>query len=601
MASAGVVGSRGTVKGGTMASAGVVGTRGTLKGGLMQSVGGSVIIDGYALYLLIGQSNMAGRGVFNASIDTTDPKVFQFGSRSSDSATYRQITVGVDPLKHPETSLTAVGAGMSLAKNTSAASGNDSILIPCAWGNTGTVSGSQPWFPTVTDPGGSPSPNTPGSLHWFAIRQANAAIAAAQAVRPGSRLVAIFDLQGEADSDGVVTQAQYMQAKFDAYAAMRANITGAAGVPVIIGQMVPEATTVLNAWATIDNAHTAIAASVARATKVAVGSGLANGDNLHYSALGLRGTDGKGGMGLAFFNGIATAQGSAGDTTVPNAPTVAAGTPASGSVPLIVTAPSGGGAARIYEFQYARASTPTVFTAGTPSASTSNNALVGLSPSTAYIVQARAKNAFGVGPWSASASFTTAAGGGTSDVFPNLTSLDSANITRSGDATNGYSFTQAASTNGIAAVSTHALPAGIDCTFSAPMTGTYASGSYPVLSVQRANVSKGWSSSNGSDYSILPHPAGAYRVSNGVGTWGYVTINGATVAPQSGDILRWRKTADNQLVAEVARAGAPTTFTAIHTFTGIVDTLYGQLTLINNVGATPLVVGPLRMTNAVAA
>lgn len=59
-------------------------------------------VPGYDIVLLAGQSNMAGRGVYDATIDgILEPRVFQFGGYAA-GIYNKTIISGADPLQFPE-------------------------------------------------------------------------------------------------------------------------------------------------------------------------------------------------------------------------------------------------------------------------------------------------------------------------------------------------------------------------------------------------------------------------------------------------------------------------------------------------------------------
>jgi hypothetical protein len=224
--------------------------------------------------LLAGQSNMSGRGVYDAAIDTTSPNIKQFGSRPS-LGNYRTTFAGSDPLAHNDAE-TAVGPGMAFARRRIALRpGTTVILVPCAVGGTYLVAGAAQW-----------KSDGSGSLFNSAFNQANLALAA----NPGSVFAGVLWLQGEYDAiDGTVTQAAYYDACSAMIAQFRAQITGASNSWFAMGRMVPEFITNYGAAsAGINAAHTQIAANVSKAV---IADTIATGnapDNLHYNAAAAR-------------------------------------------------------------------------------------------------------------------------------------------------------------------------------------------------------------------------------------------------------------------------------------------------------------------------
>lgn len=85
--------------------------------------------ENFHLYLLVGQSNMAGRGVIGQEDTTTNPRVFVLNKQD-------KWVVGVDPI-HFDKDIAGVGPGLSFGK--AMAERNPSVrigLIPCATGGS---------------------------------------------------------------------------------------------------------------------------------------------------------------------------------------------------------------------------------------------------------------------------------------------------------------------------------------------------------------------------------------------------------------------------------------------------------------------------------
>jgi hypothetical protein len=95
----------------------------------------------YDLYLLIGQSNMAGRGKVDAASTQTHPRVVTLAKDG-------QWVPAVDPL-HFDKPGAGVGPGLAFGKAMAEASPQATIgLIPCAVGGTSITR----WVPGVQDP-----------------------------------------------------------------------------------------------------------------------------------------------------------------------------------------------------------------------------------------------------------------------------------------------------------------------------------------------------------------------------------------------------------------------------------------------------------------
>ena len=232
---------------------------------------------GYDIILLIGQSNMAGRGVLDALVEIADNRVWQFGGKSAD-ARYQTIFAGNDPLHNFEFVNTAQMSLGTVACKAYAAirpANRRVLMVPCSNGGTPLFSGAANW-------------SVGGSLYLNAISQANAAITAAQLQYPNSRFVGCLWHQGESDALAGVSQANYQTALTNAIAGYRSGITGASNSWFVIGGMVPEAISGSpSSYNPIVAAHQAVAAATNRCAYVAGPSGV-TGDNLHYNAAGCR-------------------------------------------------------------------------------------------------------------------------------------------------------------------------------------------------------------------------------------------------------------------------------------------------------------------------
>lgn len=197
-------------------------------------------VSGFDVVLLAGQSNMVGLGtpIDLTYLDNPDPRIQQWAG----SGTYLgQQIQAIDALQHHNPVANKVGPGISFAKWYVRKYGRNVLLVPTAHGATGftttsvspapagyhTVAGGGSWDKDATD-GGT-------NLYEFAVAQVNAAIAS----NPNNRIVAILWQQGPGDGAFVgagVDEAEY-QAFMDALVDnFRADITGAANVPILIGR-----------------------------------------------------------------------------------------------------------------------------------------------------------------------------------------------------------------------------------------------------------------------------------------------------------------------------------------------------------------------------
>jgi hypothetical protein len=221
----------------------------------------------YDIYLLAGQSNMQGRVAPDGS-ETDQVGVFQFPSYTESSA-YRTISSDITPLIHLLNEY-YVGPGDYFGKAKNNATERQVLLVPCAAAGSQLVAGNAQW-------------KVGGPFYNAAIAQANAAIAAAQAVSTNSVLKGILWAQGESDGsdqNGNTYYATYRAALAAMIAGLRSNITGAVRVPFVIGGMVPE-------FIASADVNKGIARAHAQATALNnvfyfTGPTGQTGDNLHY-------------------------------------------------------------------------------------------------------------------------------------------------------------------------------------------------------------------------------------------------------------------------------------------------------------------------------
>jgi hypothetical protein len=226
----------------------------------------------YDVILLIGQSNMGGRGT-TAVIDPTPPLLLQY-SCAPTSPNYQTLMTGSDPLEMTEAVETGqIGPGHSFAVQYMANNaGKGVVLVPCAVGATCLVASPAQWAVGNT-------------LHENAVTKANAAIAAAQALAPASKFVGIAWLQGEQDAD-TITQTAYaaaLDATIDDY---RSRITGAATSWFAVLGLAPGFVAGSTFRQGVSNALIDTPNRKTRATYTAGPSG--DDDGLHYNAVGQR-------------------------------------------------------------------------------------------------------------------------------------------------------------------------------------------------------------------------------------------------------------------------------------------------------------------------
>ncbi|MGG6281781.1 sialate O-acetylesterase [Leptolyngbya sp. AN03gr2] len=176
----------------------------------------------YDIILAVGQSNAVGngRGILPEDRVTT-PGIFQ---RSLNGVDLGQISPAANPLRFAANNPDLVGFVYDFAKlhhATITEPGRGTMIVPAA--DNGTGFSDNQWNPG-------------NSKYNAAVNATNQLIAQ----NPQNRIVAIVWLQGETDFVNNMSSSLY-QTRLDAMIdAMRTAITGAANVPFIAGEMVPE-------------------------------------------------------------------------------------------------------------------------------------------------------------------------------------------------------------------------------------------------------------------------------------------------------------------------------------------------------------------------
>jgi hypothetical protein len=204
------------------------------------------------LFLLIGQSNMAGRGPIEPADKVPHPRVFVL---TKDLA----WAPAVDPLHFDKPEIVGVGPGSMFARVLAEAQPKAVIgLIPAAFGGTSL----EQWKPG-------------GELYTNAVKRARAAM-------KSGHLAGILWHQGESDS-APEKAATYVERFTALIASLRADLD-AADVPVIVGE-----TGRFRADAAAINAALArVPASVPRCAFVSSENLTDKGDKLHFDAASQR-------------------------------------------------------------------------------------------------------------------------------------------------------------------------------------------------------------------------------------------------------------------------------------------------------------------------
>lgn len=205
------------------------------------------------IFLLIGQSNMAGRGVVEAQDQVVHPRIFK-------QTEAKVWAPSVDPLHFDKPTLIGVGLGSSFARAVAAAEPNAIIgLVPAAFGGTSL----DEWAPD-------------GKLYVNAVERTKLALA------HGGTLRGILWHQGEADS-GAEKRATYAERFAKFVARLRADL-GAGDVPIVVGELFQGRTT----NAPMNAVLMALPVSVSRCAGVSAEGLTDKGDQTHFDSRSLR-------------------------------------------------------------------------------------------------------------------------------------------------------------------------------------------------------------------------------------------------------------------------------------------------------------------------
>lgn len=211
------------------------------------------------LFLLLGQSNMAGRGL----VEATDLVPHQWVFALDQSQAWRSA---VDPIHFDKPALAGVGLGPSFGRAVAADLDDDVGLIPCAVGDTSLAQ----WMP-----------GSAAGLFAAALVRARAALRTAGAV-----IEAVCWHQGEADDD-TRNPGAYAANFARMAAALRAELgprPDGSAIPVIVGELgrFREANAGMNAVLRTLPAHVPGCVFVSS-------QGLGHkGDGLHFDSAALR-------------------------------------------------------------------------------------------------------------------------------------------------------------------------------------------------------------------------------------------------------------------------------------------------------------------------
>jgi hypothetical protein len=207
------------------------------------------------LFLLIGQSNMAGRGVVEAQDREALPRVFALNEKL-------EWVAATDPLHFDKPAIAGVGLGRSFAQVLAAARPTASIgLIPAAFGGTSL----DQW--------------APGGKHY-----GNAIARAREAMKSG-RLRGILWHQGESDAGKEELARSYRERFAKLVSRLRADLQ-APDLPVVVGQL---GEFYQGALAGVVNEQLATVPLVVPHSGFVSSAGLQHkGDNTHFDSASLR-------------------------------------------------------------------------------------------------------------------------------------------------------------------------------------------------------------------------------------------------------------------------------------------------------------------------
>jgi hypothetical protein len=214
----------------------------------------------FHLFLLVGQSNMAGRGTVTPADKTPSPRVLMLNQAG-------EWVPAVDPMHFDKPAAVGVGLGRTFGIKIAEAKPGVTIgLIPCAVGGSPIDA----WKPGVFY---EPTKSHP----WDdALRRAKIAL------RSGT-LRGILWHQGESDSTAALAPA-YEAKLHDLITRLRTELS-AADVPFVAGQLGKFADSPWNEFKKqVDQAHHDLSAKVARTAFVSSEGLKHKGDKVHFDA-----------------------------------------------------------------------------------------------------------------------------------------------------------------------------------------------------------------------------------------------------------------------------------------------------------------------------
>jgi hypothetical protein len=216
----------------------------------------------FHLYLLIGQSNMAGRGVLDDKHAVSEDRILKFSKENT-------WVAATEPLHTDKPTIAGAGIGMSFARAMADADPQITIgLIPCAVGGTPL----QRW-------------QKGGDLYEQALARAKAAM-------QSGTLKGILWHQGENDAGKEDTARSYATRLAQMIADLRADL-GAGEVPFVagkLGEFLARQTKdgKPNFWPVVNEQLAVVSAQVPRVAVVESTGLVHKGDGVHFDTPSLR-------------------------------------------------------------------------------------------------------------------------------------------------------------------------------------------------------------------------------------------------------------------------------------------------------------------------
>ena len=207
-------------------------------------------------FLMVGQSNMSGRGGLKELPDISNPHVRVWRGEGWETA--------VEPVVRDKPAIAAAGMGPAFGTSVYMMTGEDVGLIPCSLGGSRL----REWQPGE--------------------RLFEAAVAeTAKALKSGARLAGILWHQGEANAHAKEQVDAYEGQLREVVLAMKRNI---ADVPVVMGELGEYLADYgkLPHWAGINGIIRKVAADIPCCASVSSKGLMPNKDNLHFNTPSLR-------------------------------------------------------------------------------------------------------------------------------------------------------------------------------------------------------------------------------------------------------------------------------------------------------------------------